>query len=171
MAECRWAHWHHLANTTELVLSWLNLWFLRPTWVHNPKGKSIGSAIFAQLMAKCRQAHWRHLANMTEVVLRWAHPNPQPKLQIDQFSHFCTAYSRKVSIFYNRFPFCQSCPFQWGDLDPHLTQFLGPIQAHNPNGMSIGLAFAQITVQCPYTLQWDAPSPKIASSYQGIWTI
>ena len=31
--------------------------------------------------------------------------------------------------------------------------------------------FAQITVQCPYTLQWDAPSPKIASSHQGIWTI
>jgi len=69
-------------------------------------------------MAKCRQAHWRHLANMTEVVLRWAHPNPQPKLQIDQFSHFCTAYSRKVSIFYNRFPFCQSCPFQWGGSGP-----------------------------------------------------
>jgi len=26
-------------------------------------------------------------------------------------------------------------------VDPHLTRFLGPIQAHNPNGISIGSAF------------------------------
>ena len=30
----------------------LNLCFLQPTWVHNPNGKSIGSAVFAQLMAE-----------------------------------------------------------------------------------------------------------------------
>jgi len=41
------------------------------------------------------------------------------------------------------------------------TWFLGPIQAHNPNGISIGSAvFAQLTAECPYTLQWDAPSPS-----------
>jgi len=38
------AHWHHLRIQ-------LNLCFLRPILVHNPNGKSIGSAIFAQLMA------------------------------------------------------------------------------------------------------------------------
>jgi len=54
-----WAHWHHLANMTEIVYIgaiwriWLNLCFLRPIWVHNPNGKSISSAVSAQLMAEC----------------------------------------------------------------------------------------------------------------------
>jgi len=43
---------------------------------------------------------------------------------------------------------------------PSNTWFLRPIRAHNPNGIPIGLAvFAQTTVVCPYTLQWDAHSP------------
>jgi len=60
-----WAHWRHLANAAEL----LNLCFLRPTQVHNPNSKSIGSAAFAQLTAECHWVHWRHLANMTELML------------------------------------------------------------------------------------------------------
>ena len=45
---------------------------------------------------------------------------------------------------------------------PHLTRFLQPIRAHNPNGISVGSAvFAQMTTECPYTLQWNAPfSPQ-----------
>jgi len=43
---------------------------------------------------------------------------------------------------------------------PSNTWFLQSIQAHNPNGIPIGSAvFAQTTVECPYTLQWDAHSP------------
>ena len=42
---------------------WLNLCFLRPTQVHKPNSKSIGSVTFAQLMAECRRVHWRHVAN------------------------------------------------------------------------------------------------------------
>jgi len=57
-----WAHWHHLANTIELVLP-----SAHPR-VHNTNGKSIGSAVFAQLMAECCRAHWCHLANMIEIV-------------------------------------------------------------------------------------------------------
>jgi len=47
-----------------------------------------------------------------------------------------------------------------------------PIRADNPNGISIGSAvFAQMTAECPYTLQCSAPSPlKIAPSHGGIWT-
>jgi len=41
------AHWRNLANTIERVLH-------SATRVHNPNGKSIGSAIFAQLTAECR---------------------------------------------------------------------------------------------------------------------
>jgi len=43
------AHWHHLANTIELVLP-----SAHPST--QPNDKSIGSTIFAQLTAKCRQA-------------------------------------------------------------------------------------------------------------------
>jgi len=55
---------------------------------------------------------------------------------------------------------------------PSNTRFLPPIPAHNPNGISIGSAvFAQMTVECPYTLQWDAQSPpKICPFPWGIWT-
>jgi len=43
---------------------------------------------------------------------------------------------------------------------PSNTWFLGPIRAHNPNGISIGSAvFAQGTTGCPYTLKWDALFP------------
>jgi len=55
---------------------------------------------------------------------------------------------------------------------PSNTWFLGPIQTHNPNGISIGsTVFAQMTAECPYTLQWGALFPfKIAPSHVGIWT-
>ena len=50
---------------------------------------------------------------------------------------------------------------------PSNTRFRGRIRAHNPNGISIGSAvFAQMTAECPYTLQWRAPLPlKIAPSH------
>ena len=36
-----------------------------------------------------------------------------------------------------------------------------PTRAHNSNGISIGSAvFAQLTAECPSTLQWDAPFPS-----------
>jgi len=45
------------------------------------------------------------------------------------------------------------------------------IQAHNPNRISIGSAVsAQMTAECFYTLQWDAPFPlKIAPTHGVIW--
>ena len=37
-----------------------------------------------------------------------------------------------------------------------------PILAHSPNIISIGSAvFAQITTECPYTLQWDDLNPHL----------
>jgi len=53
-----------LANTTELVLP---LAHHRPQ--PKPNGKSIGSAIFTQLMTQYCWAHWRKLANTIEHVL------------------------------------------------------------------------------------------------------
>jgi len=49
-----------------------------------------------------------------------------------------------------------------GDLDPHLTRLLGSIQAHNPNGISIGSAIfcmdgrtvsLYFTMGCPFPLK------------------
>jgi len=49
-----------------------------------------------------------------------------------------------------------------GGSRPHLIQFLGPIKAHNPNGILIGSAvFAQFTAECPCTLQWAAFPSKL----------
>jgi len=43
---------------------------------------------------------------------------------------------------------------------PSNTWFLELIRVQNPNGISIGsVGFAQLTADCPYTLQWAAPSP------------
>jgi len=43
---------------------------------------------------------------------------------------------------------------------PSNTWFLQPIWAHSPNDISIDSAvFAQMSVECPYTLQWDTPFP------------
>ena len=83
---------------------------LRPTRVHNPNGKSISSAIFAQLMAECRRVHWRHLANTIESVLPSAHPRPQPRRQIERFSRFCIAHVRKSRYFLQRAQLhCKRC--------------------------------------------------------------
>ena len=54
---------------------------------------------------------------------------------------------------------------------PPNTRLLGPIRAHNPNGISMGSAvFAEMTAECPYTLQSDAPSPQNCPFPWGIWT-
>jgi len=55
---------------------------------------------------------------------------------------------------------------------PSNTWFPGPTQlVLYPSGISIGSAvFAQMTAKCPYTLQWDDPSPQICPFPWGIWT-
>jgi len=46
--------------------------------------------------------------------------------------------------------------------------YFRPTQVHNLNGKSIALAIsAQLTAECPYTLQWVTLFPKIASSHRG----
>jgi len=48
---------------------------------------------------------------------------------------------------------------------------LGPVQPHNPNGITVGSAvFTQVTAECPYALQWLPLYPKISPCHGGIWT-
>jgi len=67
-------------------------------------------------MATCPsiRAHWRRLANTIELVHPWAHLSLQPKREMDRFSRFCTAYSRKCLYFTIGAPVRQNCPFLWG---------------------------------------------------------
>jgi len=58
-------------------------------------------------------------------------------------------------------PFPNNCPFTWGIRAQSNACLLGPTRVHNQNGISISSAiFSQMTVEFPYTLQWDAPSPS-----------
>jgi len=61
------------------------------------------------------------------------------------------------------FLYRKNCPLAWGDLDrpPSNTWFLGPTQILNPNVILTGSdTFAQLTAECPYTLQWAALCPS-----------
>jgi len=58
---------------------------------------------------------------------------------------------------------CHSCNRQ--------LYFLGPTWVQIPNGISIGSAiFAQLTAECPYTLQQAAPYPSKLPLPMRIWT-
>ena len=134
--------------------------------VQIPNGISIGSADFAQLTAEC------------PCTLQWAAPSPS-KLPLPTGIWFRRPSGvlnpNSISIgsavsaqLIAEHPYTlqwatlprQSCPFLRGSGSPSNTWFLGPIWAHNRNVTSIGsTAFAQLTAECPYTLQWAAPSP------------
>jgi len=80
---------------------------------------------------------------------------------------------QKVPILYNGRPCPPELPLLMGDLDlPCNTWCFRPKRVHNPNDTSISSAiFAQMTVECLYSLQWFACFPlKIAPSHVGIWT-
>jgi len=111
---------------------WLNLCFLRPTRVHNPNCKSIGSAVSAQLTAESpytlqwatlspiiapsRGGSWRHLIHdslsRTEPTIQTA------SRSVQLFSH---RWPQSVPILYNGTPLSpQNWPFPWGS-GPHLS--------------------------------------------------
>jgi len=100
------------------------------------------------------RAHWRHLANTIKLVNHSPQWSPQSKRQIDRFSSLNFTMAAHIP---------QNCPLTWGIWTPSNTRLLGPIRAHRPNGTSISLAvLAQMTAECPYTLQWFAFPLKIA---------
>ena len=149
----------------------LNSCFLWPTRVNNPNGKSISSAVFAQLRVECRRVHWCHLTNTIEFVLPSAHPSPQHKRQIHRCSCFCTAHSRKSLYFTMADP--KNSPLLWGNLDPRLTRdsLGGPSEPTTQTASRSVQPFLHRCPQCPYTLQWDAPfPPKNCPFPWDIWT-
>jgi len=116
---------------------------------------------------------WRHIGATRRIRLNLCilPPSPQPKRPIDRFSHFCTAQGRKCLYFTMGPPIHRISPSH-GDQKPHLIHnSLGPMRANNPNGTSISSSvFAQMTAECPYTLQcFDRFPLNTAPSHGGIW--
>jgi len=150
----------------------LNLFFLRPSRVHHPNGKSIGSAALTQLAAGCHQVHWRHLANTIELMLPLAHPSPQPKRQLDRFSRCCkmtaeypytllwdALFFQKLSLLVGRI---------WTSI--YNTWFPGPTRVLNLNGISIGATvFAglnSVTERQTNRLVFTARMPPVRNARQ-----
>jgi len=121
-------------------------------------------------MCPHRRAHWRNLTNMIKPVRPSAHPSPQPKWQIDRFSHFCTAHGRVSSGMSGHVLSLNNCPFAWGIWASCNTCFLGPTRVHNPNGTSIGSAvFAQFTSECRRTCRGMPLPLKIVPSHGDLY--
>jgi len=120
-------------------------------------------------MCPLMRANWRHLANTIELMLPSAHPNPHQNGKSISSAVFAQLTAESPDT------------LQWAPLSPKIVHsygriwtpsnllFIGPIRTHNPNGISIGSGvFAQMTVECPYTLQRDAPSKKCPFPWR-IW--
>jgi len=143
----------------------IELVLLRPTQVHNPNGKLIGSAVFAQLTAEYRRVHWRHLANRIEILhigaicqirlnscfLRPTRVNnPNRKSIGAAVSAQLTAESPYTIQWANLSP--KIALSHGGSGPPSQSWLLGPFQDHNHKGTTISSAiFAQVTAECPYT--------------------
>ena len=80
-----------------------------------------------------------HLANTTELALPSAHPSPQPKWQIDQFSHFLHSSRQKVPIVYK---FTMRAP-----LSPNLTL---PMRRPGPHPTRESLGASEPTTQTAF---------------------
>jgi len=158
----------------------LNLYFLQPTRVHNPNGKSIGSAVSAHLTAESRYTlEWSTLSPKIAPSRGGSGPPSNSWFPEPDRVHNPNGISIGSAVF-TQVPAECHYTLQWAPLSPKITPshwgsgplsnrwFLGPIQAHKPNGISVGSAvFTQVPAECHYTLQWAPLSPKITPSHWG----
>jgi len=119
------AHWRHLANTIEPVL---HLAHPGP----QPKGKSVGSAIFAQLQQSVIRMPG-HVLSANNCSFAWGiwggphliHASLGPPKSITQTASwsvqlFLYTWPYSVPIFYNETPFPLKIAPSHGDLNPNL---------------------------------------------------
>ena len=93
------------------------------TWKVAKRGQG---AWLTNAMCPPMRAHWHYLANTIELVLPSAHTSPQPKQQIDLFSHFCTAPGRVVVGHARACPSPNNCPSHEGSKCHLIHASLGP---------------------------------------------
>ena len=122
-----------------------------------------GSIVFA----RCHQCAlpWGHIGATWRIRLNlcflWP-TSPQLKQQIDRFSRFCTAHGRKSLYFATGAPFPQNCPFPWGSGPPIRYLIYDSLGQSEPTTQTASRSVQPFLLrwpQCPYTSQWDAPSP------------
>ena len=84
-------------------------------------------------------ARWHQCALplSTQLVLPSAHPSPQPKRQIDQFSDFCTAHGKVSSGMPGHVICLIIAPSPGEHGPPSYACFLRPTRVHKPNCISI----------------------------------
>jgi len=82
------------------------------------------------MRAHWERAYWRNLTNTIELVLPVAHPSPQPKRQIDQFTVLHSS-RQNVPILYNGMP-PQNCPFPWDESGPPSNAWFQPCAHPSP---------------------------------------
>jgi len=95
-------------------------------------------------------------------VLAWAtRVHNRNSIDLSWFSHFCTAHGRMSSYMPRHVLYPKNCTFALGDLDPQLTDgsLDQPECLFQMESQLVLSYFAQLTEECPYTLQWAAPFP------------
>ena len=99
------------------------------------------------------------------------HFEPHSKWHHDRFRRFRTG-DRRVSLYFAVGPLSPRITLFHGGSGIPPTTFLGPIWTHNPNDISISSAIlAQMTAECPYTLQWFVHFPRQNCRFPcGMWT-
>jgi len=88
---------------------------------------------------KAHGATWRIRLNLC-LLCRVGPPESRTQTANQSVQLFLHSLQQKVPILYNERPFPQNCPFHGEIWTPSNTSFLGPIRAHNANGISIGSA-------------------------------
>ena len=131
---------------------------IRPQWPRNRCIQLLLQKYEIGVILRDMSGHARPTAIF--FMVPWGRLSPQSKLHRDRFGYFCTGDHRVSLCFAVGAPFPLNCPSHGVSGPRCKTRFLGPIRAHRLNGIFIGSAvFPQTTVECPYTLQWNAHSP------------
>jgi len=143
----------------------LNTCFFGSIRVHNPNGTSASPSVRPFCTGHCRLSSGMpgHVLYPKNCPLAWGDLDPHlthgssdsPESTPQTAFRSVQPFLHRESLYFygpHLPPSKLSLPMRiW---TPSNTCFLGPIRVHNPNGISIGSAvFAQITVECHYTLQ------------------
>jgi len=88
-----------------------------------------------------------------------AHPCPQPKQQINRFSHCCTDHSGVLSGMPGHVLFPQIAPSHEGSVPPSNMWFLGSTRLGIPNGILISSAALHSSQQKVPILYNETPLP------------
>ena len=114
------------------------------------------------------RAHWRHLANAIELVLPSARLSPQPKRQIDQFSHVCTADGKVLSGMPGHVFFGGIIAPSHGGSGPYVVHAsLGPPKSITQMASRLVQPFLHSSLQYHYAVQFAAPFPLLITPSHG----